>query len=124
MKTERMVLLVTPEEKARINAEAAKLGVSASEFVRKIVGLIDAEDIAELEGLAAMMPALAAAMDNIEANIERTMARFDEAEKEREYMRSEEYRAKVREEVLADPTINWDAVQAIFGGRRPRDKAA
>ena len=124
MKTERMVLLVTPDEKARINTEATKLGVSASEYLRKLVGIIDAEDIAELEGLGAMMPALATAMDNMEANIGRTMARFEEAERERAYRRSDEYRAKVREDVLADPTINWDAVRAIFGNHADDQDAA
>ncbi len=116
MKTERMVLLVTPEEKARIGSESAKLGVSASEYIRKLVGLVDANDIAELESLAAMMPALGAAMNSIEANIGRTLTRFEEAERERAYVYSDEYRAKVREEVLNDPTINWDGVRAVFGG--------
>jgi hypothetical protein len=124
MKTERLVLLVTPEEKARIGAGAAKLGVSVSEYVRKLVGLIDAEDVAELEGLAALMPALATAMANIEANIGHAVARFEEAEKERAYLYSDEYRAKVREGLLSDPTINWDAVEALFGGRKPNSGVA
>lgn len=120
MKTERMVLLVTPEEKARINTESTKLGVSASEYVRKLIGLIDADDIAELEGLAALMPALTSAMDSIEANITRTVLLFEEAEKEREYRRTDTYREMVRKEVLSDPTINWDAVRAVIGGSQAR----
>lgn len=115
MKTERMTLLVTPAEKARINAESAKLGVSASEYVRRLLGLLDAEDIAELENLAALMPALTAAMTNIEANISRTISHFEAAEKERLYMRTDAYRDQVREELLADSTTNWAAVKALFG---------
>lgn len=125
MKTERMVLLVTPEEKARIGAEAGKLGVSASEYIRKLVGIIDAEDIGELESLATMMPMLSAAIDNIEANIDSTVAKFEEAERDRAYRGSDAYRDKIRAEVLADPTIDWDAMQAIFGGARDcTDEAA
>ena len=119
-----MVLLVTPDEKARITTGAAQLGVSASEYVRKLVAAIDAEDLAELENIAALMPVFAAAVDNIEANVSRTAERFEAAERQRAYRATEEYRAKVREEVLADPSINWDAVRALFGGAGDEQDAA
>lgn len=119
MKTERMVLLVTPEEKARIGQGAATLGVSASEYIRKLVALVDADDVREIENVGALMPLLGEAIGNMEANIARTLAKVDEAERERAYRRTDDYRAKVRAELLADPTIDWDAMAALFGGSRP-----
>lgn len=125
MKTERMVLLVTPAEKARINAEAAKLGVSGSEYIRKLIGLLDAEDVKELEELGALMPVFAAAIDSMQATLARTADSLEEAQREWAYQGSEEYRAKVRDEVLADPTIDWDAMADLFwGGRIEQEQAA
>ena len=116
MKTERMVLLITPEEKARISTEAGKLGVSASEYVRKLVGILDADDVGELEALGTLMPVFTAAIDSMQDTLARTADTLEEAQREWEYHRSDEYRAKVREEVLADPTIDRAHVAELFGG--------
>lgn len=118
MKTERMVLLVTPAEKARIGTEAAKLGVSASEYVRTLVGLLDAEDVRAAAELALLAPELTAMADRLDA----TFADFRAQEKAREarwaYVASPEYRETIRREVLADPTIDWDRMRTLFGGDR------
>jgi Arc/MetJ-type ribon-helix-helix transcriptional regulator len=116
MKTERMVLLVTPEEKTRIINESAKLGVSASEYIRKLVGLLDADDVLAAEELAVLAPELAAMADRLDA----TFADFNDKQKLREerwvYLASPEYREAVRREVLDDPTIDWPRMRALFGG--------
>jgi hypothetical protein len=57
MKTERMTILVTPEQKAAILARAERLGVSAGEMVRRAVESYDPaagsdEDQAVLDALA------------------------------------------------------------------------
>ncbi|WP_375397961.1 hypothetical protein [uncultured Sphingomonas sp.] len=118
MKTARMVLLVTPEEKARIATESAKLGVSASEYIRKLVGLLDAEDVRAAEELALLAPELTAMADRLDA----TFADFCAQEKVREerwaYLASPEYRETIRREVRADPTIDWDRMRTLFGGNR------
>lgn len=116
MKTERMVLLVTPAEKARINAEAGKLGISASEYVRKAAAALDADDLRMLPELEALAPAFEETVNNIERNLSNMLRTLEEGEKRREYYRSEEYRAQVREELLRDPDIDWDKLRALFGG--------
>ncbi len=118
MKTERMVLLVTPEEKSRIAAESAKLGVSASEYVRKLVSLLDADDVGALEDLRAMMPAVEAALDNIERNLERSIKTLEQGEARRAYYDSEAYRTEIREQVVNDPDIDWEAARRFFGKRQ------
>jgi chromosome condensin MukBEF ATPase and DNA-binding subunit MukB len=57
MKTERMTILVTPEQKAAILARAERLGMSAGEMVRRAVESYDPaavpdEDQAVLDALA------------------------------------------------------------------------
>jgi hypothetical protein len=57
MKSERMTILVTPEQKAAILARAERLGVSAGEMVRRAVESYDSaagsdEDQAVLDALA------------------------------------------------------------------------
>ena len=124
MKTERMVLLVTPEEKARIVDGAAKLGVSASEYVRRLAALLDADDLLAAEDLAKMAPELDAMADRLE----RSFAEFREKEAEHEarwaYLQSDEYREKVRQDVLNDPTIDWDRIRNLFGGEPDDAEAA
>jgi anti-sigma-K factor RskA len=115
MKTERMVLLVTPTEKARINSESSKLGVSASEYIRKIVSLLDADDVRAAEELVQLAPQLTEMADRLDA----TFADFNAKQKLREerwaYLASPEYRETVRQEVLDDPTIDWAKMRGMFG---------
>ncbi len=124
MKTERMVLLVTPEEKARITTEAGKLGVSASEYIRKLVGLLDAEDVRAADELMLLAPELTAMADRLDE----TFADFRAQEKVREerwaYLASPEYRETIRQEVLNDPSIDWDRMRALFGGGHDEEVAA
>lgn len=52
--TERVTALMTPAEKARLEAKARTAGVSVGEFVRRSVDSYDPENAAELAQLAAM----------------------------------------------------------------------
>jgi hypothetical protein len=118
MKTERMVLLVTPEEKNLINERAAAMNVSASEFVRRAVELFDPDDVAALAELEAMLPELEAMAERIERE-KAEWPRIDaEREAERAYFASEEYREAVRQQILADPNIDWDRARKVFSGNR------
>jgi hypothetical protein len=118
MKTERMVLLVTPQEKAKIGVGAASMGVSASEFVRRLVSTVDADDLRVLDDLRDMMPSVEAALDNIDRNVERTIVSLEKGEERRAYYDSEAYRVQVRDEVLADRNIDWDAARRYFSARQ------
>ena len=116
MKTERLTLLVTPAEKASIAANAAKLGISSSEYVRKIASMLDADDVAACEQLVLLGPELHAMADRLEGTFAAFRAEQAERDKRWAYASSEEYREQVRQELLADPTINWDAISRLFGG--------
>lgn len=122
MKTERLTLLVTPDDKALIAERAAGLGVSTSEFVRRAVELFDGDDILALEELATLLPELNAMADRIEATAGQQAEAAARVEAERAYYRSDEYREEVHRQLLADPSIDWDRARAVFGGTR--DQAA
>ena len=115
MKTERMVLLVTPEEKAQIASESAKLGVSASEYIRKLVASFEADDLGALEDLKELLPEVDAAIDRMSTTIDRTLKRLEEGEARRAYYNSDEYREQVRRELL-ESGIDWDAARRRFRG--------
>lgn len=114
MKTERLTLLVTPAEKALIGERAERLGVSASEFVRRAVELFDADDILALEELEALLPELNAIADRVEQRVERHRTEAAERNAERKYYRSDAYRTEVRRQLLEDETIDWDRARAVF----------
>ncbi len=79
MKTDRMTLLVTPNEKAELAARAAALGISGSELVRRAVRSYDPdEDVDELKALAAE---LAGAVDRMEKKLDGTLAKVAAYEK-------------------------------------------
>ncbi|MGI9303935.1 MAG: plasmid mobilization protein [Gammaproteobacteria bacterium] len=70
MKTERMTILVTPDEKAAINARAESLRIPAAEFVRRAVADYDPNlESAELVALA----------DELERVVESTEEKVDDA---------------------------------------------
>jgi hypothetical protein len=64
MRTERVNLLVTPEEKAALEAKAAALNLSTSEMVRRAVASYDPElDESELQALADELSSVVAATE-------------------------------------------------------------
>lgn len=116
MKTDRLTLLIAPTEKAVIAERAAELGLSVSELVRRAVLSFSPEDAETLRDLEAALPEANAALDRMHAGFERMVARFDENARVYDYLQSEEYRTKVREDLGNDPTIDWDRLRALFGG--------
>lgn len=77
--TERVTTLMTPAEKARLEAKARKAGVSVGEFVRRSVDGYDpdaADDLQQLAALALELArsnlAAAAALDRALASVEAT----------------------------------------------------
>ncbi|TWB48692.1 plasmid mobilization protein [Nitrospirillum viridazoti] len=77
--TERVTTLMTPSEKANLEAKARKVGVSVGEYVRRSVDAFDPEDATLLAQLAALTAELdrsnrdaAAALDKALADIELT----------------------------------------------------
>jgi hypothetical protein len=115
MKTERMVLLVTPEEKVRIGEGAAKLGVSASEYIRQLVNGFGADDLAALPELEAFWPEVDAAIERMSASLDHAIATLEEGEVRRAQLTSDAYREQVRRELL-DCGIDWEAARRRFTG--------
>ncbi len=76
--TERVVVLMPPEEKAQLAEMARHAGISIGEFVRRLVReqVSDAELEAELER---RRPEVEALLDELEASSERAHAALDAA---------------------------------------------
>ena len=75
MRSERVNLLVTPEEKAAIEAQAAALNLSTSEMVRRAVASYDPEfGESELEVLADELSSVVAAT---EESLDKALRQFD-----------------------------------------------
>ncbi len=75
MKSERVNLLVTPEEKLAIEARAAALNISTSEMVRRAIASYDPEfDGSELQVLADELSSVVAAT---EKSLDTALKQFD-----------------------------------------------
>lgn len=115
MKTDRLTLLVTPGDKAAITARAEILGVSVSELVRRAVIEYAPEEAAARRELEALLPEAEAATERIGESLDRTIAKVEEAERRWAHYASDEYRHQVRDQVLNDPSINWELIRVMFG---------
>lgn len=122
MKTERMVLLVTPEEKARIGDGAARLGVSASEYVRQLVNGFGPDDLAMLPELDMLWPEVDAAIEQMNLSLDSAIATLEEGEARRAHLTSDAYREDVRQQLLACG-IDWTAARRRFAGNGDREAA-
>ncbi|TDI46185.1 MAG: ribbon-helix-helix protein, CopG family [Acidobacteria bacterium] len=75
MRSERINLLVTPEEKAAIEAQAAALNLSTSDMMRRAVASYDPEfDESELQALADELSLVVAAT---EESLDTALRQFD-----------------------------------------------
>ncbi len=125
MKTDRLTLLISPADKAAINARASSLGISVSELVRKAALDYDPEMGTEQQKLEALLSELEAALDRIDTNIDAMQTEAEIHRIEMQRMASPEYREQVRQDILADQSINWANFGALFGAlRQPQAKAA
>lgn len=115
MKTDRMTLLISPADKAAIVARAASLDMSVSELVRQAALDYDPEEAALLAELEIILPELNAIADRIEARRDQWQAEDAARAAKWAHIRSPEYRAQIRAELVADDSIDWDAVRRLFG---------
>ena len=73
--TERVVVLMSPGEKAALERKAAAAGrISTAEFIRRATAYYDAESVRDEAELAALLPLL-------RASHAETLRRLDEAER-------------------------------------------
>jgi hypothetical protein len=115
MKTDRLTLMVSPADKAAINARATSLGISVSELVRKAALDYDPEIGDKQDQLEALLGEIELALDRIDTNFEAMESDAEAHRVEMQRLTSNAYREQVRRDVLADPTINWGRVQALVG---------
>ena len=78
MRSERINLLVTPDEKGLIEDRARIAGLSTNELIRRAVGAYDAET--DMDALQALVDALGQAADRIEAKLTATLQKVDRLE--------------------------------------------
>jgi uncharacterized membrane protein YccC len=114
MKTSRLTLLITEQEKDRINRKAAALGISASEFVRRAADLLDPDDVAALGEIESLLPQFEAALSSMQDNLAAALVHSEEQARALERLASPAYRHAVRREVAADPAL-VDTAAALFG---------
>jgi hypothetical protein len=116
MKTDRLTLLISPAEKAAINARANFLGISVSELVRRAALDYQPDEASMKAEIEVMLPEVEAALERIHATFDRIEANSAAHRREMEEMRSPEYRDRLQQEVWADPRIDWDRVAALRSG--------
>lgn len=118
MRTHSLEVCVSKAEKDRIEREAAALGTSASDYVRKAAMLLDAEDIVGMEDVRSLLPEFNAALTRIHNNLVAAAESREKAQKEIERMRTPEYREEVRREVAKDEA-GLAAIASLLGFARP-----
>jgi hypothetical protein len=81
--TARVITLMTPAEKSRLESKARKANISIGEFVRRSVEAYDPDEIEQIEQLADLARAFresaeraSAAVDRANANVQATLDYF------------------------------------------------
>ena len=118
MRTHRLEVLVSKAEKERIEREAARLGASTSEYVRKAAALLDAEDIVGMEDVRSLLPEFNAALTRIHERLVAAAESREKAQKEIERMRTPQYREEVRRSVMKDEA-GLAAIASLLGLTQP-----
>jgi uncharacterized coiled-coil protein SlyX len=77
MRTARMTVLMTDAEKAEIEADAARLGVSSGEYVRLAVDNFEMPTAAEEAELAALVAEVNIAIPKMRASLDRMCTRME-----------------------------------------------
>jgi hypothetical protein len=70
--TERVITLMTPSEKARLETKARQAKISVGEFVRRSVDAYDPDEIQQLEQLADLARAVRESAERASAAVDRT----------------------------------------------------
>lgn len=81
MRTERVTVLMKPEEKASIEAKAAERGVSSGEYIRLAVDNFEKISAEEEAELAALVAEANAAIPKMQASLDRSIATLDATHK-------------------------------------------
>ena len=116
MKTDRLTLLISPADKAAINARAELLGISVSELVRQAALGFDPEEAEAKAELESILPEFKAAIERMDATFDRMLDKAATHEREMERLRSPEYREQVRRDLEANPDIDWDWIAKVREG--------
>ena len=116
MKTDRLTLLISPADKAAINARAEVLGISVSELVRQAALGFDPREAAAKAELEAIVPEFESAIDRLLATLHPMLAEAAAHEKRLAHLQSPEYREQVRREIESDPRVDWDWIAKLRGG--------
>ena len=88
MRTSRMTVLVTAEEKSGIESDAERLGVSSGEYIRLAVSNFEKPAATEEAELAALVAEANTAIPQMRASIERITNRLDAmAEKDEAFLK-------------------------------------
>jgi hypothetical protein len=116
MKTDRLTLLISPQDKAAIAARAAALNLPVSELVRQAALAYDPAEAAARAELEALLPDFERAIGRILATLDRMLEKADAHEADMQRLRSPEYREQVRREVEADTRIDWNWVAKLRAG--------
>jgi len=116
MKTERLTLLISPDDKAALAARASSLDMSISELIRRAALEYDPADAEIMDELAVLLPELQDMAERIERDHKAWKKKQAAFDRKLADIRSPAYRNAVRAELAADPTIDWAGVEALFGG--------
>ena len=114
LRSDRVVVLVSPAEKRRISEDAAAAAMSVSDFMRTAAQ----NHFAPTEVEAALLKDVLA---DLESANERTRASFEALEAQMERSRAWDevaYKDKVRAELEARDDIDWDKVAEFLGFAR------
>jgi hypothetical protein len=87
--TERLVVLMTPEDKSAVENKAAALGLKTAEFVRRAAAAYDPEEAASLVQLAALAADLKRSNQEAGEALDRALASVEETRRQLESHRAD-----------------------------------
>jgi hypothetical protein len=111
-RSSRVVVLVSPEEKRRISANAEAADMTVSDFMRTAAERYTEPTEAEM----ALMRDLLAQLEQANARTDEAFAKLEAARTAAAAFDEDAYRADVRKQLLADSSIDWDALSTALSG--------
>ena len=115
MRSARLSVLVTPEEKTLIDERARQAGVNASELVRRAVAAYDPE--IDMEELQALSQQLADMVDHTEKKLDANLA---EVARLRDLMADTETMKAAALAELRASGATWPFAAPVAGGRQEK----